>query len=621
MSPESMEAQTPSDHASGEALLKTDILAVFAHPDDETGMATTLAHYAHVLNKRITHVYATRGEGGGNMVGRHWGPALGLLRESELRHCLTMLGVRNVHFLNQRDWAYTESAQMTLESWDRSTALESLVRIIRVTRPDILLTMNPVPSPGQHGHHQAAGILAVEAFTLAANPTSFAHQIEDEGLTIWQTRKLYISGTPEPYGATIPSTASLADGSTIADLAGRALSHHKSQGFGRMAGAPWMARPRTYQLILSTVGFASNESDLFERINPLAPADTAENVSDIPIPQKPAPLRFRDRPAFERFRQWSLQNRVPILIMDRPVTLSLPRGISSPIQLVSHSPDHLIHPEHLTLHIPQNWQAEILNQAPSSSITIHVTPDQAPSADETLTCTWSGPDNSENSAKVTLHPLPHFFLPESTQPPQADSPRWDHALTIPVSHRQAWQGAPESDADISATVQIMWTREKLFVLTHVTDDFLVTNIQPDDIRGHWRSDSIEIAIDPHNGAEHTLQTFKVGIFPFTLNGGPRAARDADSNQGPIEKTAPRTKIHSARTTSGYRITTAIPWSEIHLNPNLNPSFAFNVLIYDGDNPQAQPGENINKSRLAISPANGVQGRPEDWARITLTRPN
>jgi len=69
----------------GELLLKADIMAVFAHPDDETGMATTLAHYALLEHKRIVNVYCTRGEGGGNMVGRHWGPALGLLRESRTR--------------------------------------------------------------------------------------------------------------------------------------------------------------------------------------------------------------------------------------------------------------------------------------------------------------------------------------------------------------------------------------------------------------------------------------------------------------------------------------------------------------------------------------------------------
>jgi hypothetical protein len=65
----------------GEALLKTDLLGVFAHPDDETGVAPLMAYYALGAGKRVSHVYCTRGEGGGNMVGRQGGMALGILRE------------------------------------------------------------------------------------------------------------------------------------------------------------------------------------------------------------------------------------------------------------------------------------------------------------------------------------------------------------------------------------------------------------------------------------------------------------------------------------------------------------------------------------------------------------
>ena len=50
--------------AQASALLKTDILGVFAHPDDETGVASTLAHYALGEGKTIANTYCTRGEGG-----------------------------------------------------------------------------------------------------------------------------------------------------------------------------------------------------------------------------------------------------------------------------------------------------------------------------------------------------------------------------------------------------------------------------------------------------------------------------------------------------------------------------------------------------------------------------
>jgi hypothetical protein len=66
----------------GAALLKTDIMGVFAHPDDETGASATLAAYALGRGKVVANIYCTRGEGGGNSVGKQWGDSLGILREA-----------------------------------------------------------------------------------------------------------------------------------------------------------------------------------------------------------------------------------------------------------------------------------------------------------------------------------------------------------------------------------------------------------------------------------------------------------------------------------------------------------------------------------------------------------
>jgi hypothetical protein len=157
----------------------------------------------------------------------------------------------------------------------------------------------------------------------------------------------------------------------------------------------------------------------------------------------------------------------------------------------------------------------------------------------------------------------------------------------------------------------------LYVLVNVRDDRIVSNIAPNDIRGHWRSDSVEICIDPEARSEHTLRTFKVGIFPFDTDGNARAAREADARQGPIEETAPGMKLASRRTPGGYDIAVAIPWRLLDVEPRRDRRLGFNVLIYDGDKPDAKVGENINECRLAWSPQRGVQGRPEDWGRLRL----
>ena len=160
-------------------------------------MAAVIARYALGEGKVVAHVYCTRGEGGGNMVGTQWGAALGILREAELRDCLARMGVRYCYFLDQLDWAYTESVTATLRKWGKEETLRRLVRHIRALRPEIVLTMNPEPSPGQHGHHQAAGVLATEAFDAAADPDRFPEQISREGLSTWQVRKLYYGGGRE----------------------------------------------------------------------------------------------------------------------------------------------------------------------------------------------------------------------------------------------------------------------------------------------------------------------------------------------------------------------------------------------------------------------------------------
>ena len=78
-----------------------------------------------------------------------------------------------------------------LRKWNKEETLERLVRLVRELRPEVIVTKNPAPNPGQHGHHRSAGLLATEAFSAAADPGRFPLQLAKEGLSVWQTRKLY----------------------------------------------------------------------------------------------------------------------------------------------------------------------------------------------------------------------------------------------------------------------------------------------------------------------------------------------------------------------------------------------------------------------------------------------
>jgi LmbE family N-acetylglucosaminyl deacetylase len=285
----------------GAALLKTDVMGVFAHPDDETGVAATLARYALGQGKVVANVYCTRGEGGGNMVGTQWGPSLGILREAELRDCLKRLGVRYCFFLDRVDWAYTESLAATLRKWDKEETLGRLVRLVRVLRPDVIITMNPAPSPGQHGHHQAAGLLATEAFDAAADPNRFPEQLRKEGLAVWQVRKLYYGGASGITVATMATTETLPDGATPADAAAEALANHRSQAFGNFRNSPWLRRPQSFTLVKSVVPFVPQETDLLRGLP--APDAAAARVNVPEANAAPIALAFVPRPAVARYRQ------------------------------------------------------------------------------------------------------------------------------------------------------------------------------------------------------------------------------------------------------------------------------------------------------------------------------
>jgi LmbE family N-acetylglucosaminyl deacetylase len=179
--------------------LRADVLLIVAHPDDETGVSAYLAQLMD-QGKRVAAVYLTHGEAGHNNTGRERGPSLGASREMELRHALTYLGVENVWFLGGRDTPSQDVLQ-SLANWHHGQALEDVVRLIRITRPYVILTWLPGVFIGEnHGDHQAAGVVATEAFDIAGDPAAFPAQIAQprhinetllEGLQPWQPQKIY----------------------------------------------------------------------------------------------------------------------------------------------------------------------------------------------------------------------------------------------------------------------------------------------------------------------------------------------------------------------------------------------------------------------------------------------
>src|SRR5262252_1557224 len=193
-------AKPPEKVRGADDRFKADILVVVAHPDDEGAVTPYLARAIYDERKRVAVVFGTRGGSGGNDYSREHGPALADVREQEARTACAKLGITNVWFLEGKDTA-SQNVLNSLANWGHGANLEALVRIVRLTRPEVIISWLPGIFIGEnHGDHQAAGVLATEAFDLADDPVAFPAQLAAaskrlepylENLTPWQPKKIY----------------------------------------------------------------------------------------------------------------------------------------------------------------------------------------------------------------------------------------------------------------------------------------------------------------------------------------------------------------------------------------------------------------------------------------------
>lgn len=195
-------AQQAPSYPPPDARYKVDILEVVGHPDDDIEVAAYVAKLIEQQHKRVAVVYATRGNSGGNAAGPEQSKALADIREMEARHSLASYGITHAWFLHGSDTPGADVLK-SLELWGHGQALEEVVRLVRITRPEVIITWMPNYVVGEnHEDHQGAGVLATEAFDLAGNELAFPEQLEaprdrlsisnyGEGLRPWQPKKIY----------------------------------------------------------------------------------------------------------------------------------------------------------------------------------------------------------------------------------------------------------------------------------------------------------------------------------------------------------------------------------------------------------------------------------------------
>ena len=128
---------------------KADILVIVGHPDDESLIAGYLARAVLDEHKRVAVVFATRGDAGQNLVGYEQGRALAETRETEAREALGSIGIYHAWFLRAPDTPYPDVPDVlrSLESWNHGNVLGEMVRFIRLTRPEVVITMRTIRRP------------------------------------------------------------------------------------------------------------------------------------------------------------------------------------------------------------------------------------------------------------------------------------------------------------------------------------------------------------------------------------------------------------------------------------------------------------------------------------------
>ena len=373
---------------------KADLLVVVAHPDDEIMAAAFIAREVD-QGKRVAIVWTTLGDGGTNEVGAEQARAMGDIREVEAMRGAASLGIVNMWNLGGPDTP-SQNPLVSLETCDHARCLDRLVRLVRLTRPEVILTWLPLGVTGEnHGDHQASGVLATEAFDMAGDPTIFPEQVTPaseprqnqnhlEGLRPWQPQKIYYFSNPThvdffaeqgpEYAATdVSPKRHLSYG----QIAAQEFIYHRTQGGGRVErallehGAQGLERPiplmKPSEFILGkSLVKAGKTDDVFAGIDTRGIAyqrwpGFTPLVYDAPVIELGGPWNF--------YRQFWQAHGLDHLSKLIPAEVTIQVGGTLSIPLIVENPTDARILVSLQVQTPDGWK--LMNPSPSATIEAH----------------------------------------------------------------------------------------------------------------------------------------------------------------------------------------------------------------------------------------------------------
>jgi LmbE family N-acetylglucosaminyl deacetylase len=220
------------------------LLAVFAHPDDETfGPGGTLARYA-AQGVAVHLICATRGEAGeSDLADLGDCEDLACRREKELRCAAEILGLAEIHLLGYRDSGMAGSAAnrhpQALVQADPGVLAGQVADLMRSLRPQVVLTFDAYGGYGHPDHiamHNAA-VAAFERLPEGERPQKLYFTVFPR-TTVGKNRDINLRAALEHE---LPITTRV-DVSATYDVKQRAAACHSSQSSG--PGSFWGRLPR-----------------------------------------------------------------------------------------------------------------------------------------------------------------------------------------------------------------------------------------------------------------------------------------------------------------------------------------------------------------------------------------
>jgi LmbE family N-acetylglucosaminyl deacetylase len=243
------------------------ILAVLAHPDDETfGLGGTLALY-HQKGYETYYVCATRGEVGAADEEYMYGfKDTAEMRTDELMRAAKILGLKEVFFLGYRDSGMPDTEPNQHPDAQVNHPIDEVagkvVKYIRDLKPEVVITFDPIGGykHPDHIHIHLATVLAFEKADDASfhpeagapfKPQALYFQVFPKGLLKAAVRLMPLFGQdPTKFGrnkdinikelaeVNFPIHVRLKTGS-VAEIKNRASACHASQGGLQMRRGIW----------------------------------------------------------------------------------------------------------------------------------------------------------------------------------------------------------------------------------------------------------------------------------------------------------------------------------------------------------------------------------------------